>query len=166
VTDVLGNTLNLQYELLLPEIILAITAVLVLTADAFKRELNIGYRTLPLLSLLGLAGAGAASIALLDTQGDFARLIQVDDFTAFFRLLFIGTAAVLIIGSHEYIERHVNHVGEFFALLLLSTIGAIYMAAARDLLTAYLAVEVLSFSLYVAVSLAKDDLRSGEAALK
>ncbi len=165
-TDVLGNTLNLQYELLLPEIILAITAVLVLTADAFKRELNIGYRTLPLLSLLGLAGAGVASIALLDTQGDFARLIQVDDFTAFFRLLFIGTAAVLIIGSHEYIERHVNHVGEFFALLLLSTIGAIYMAAARDLLTAYLAVEVLSFSLYVAVSLAKDDARSGEASLK
>ena len=40
------------------------------------------------------------------------------------------------------------------------------MAAARDLLTAYLAIEVLSFSLYIAVSMAKNDLRSGEASLK
>src|SRR5690606_36173692 len=45
-------------------------------------------------------------------------------------------------------------------------IGAIYMAAARDLLTAYLAIEVLSFSLYVMVSMARNDPRSGEAVLK
>ncbi|MEX2372468.1 MAG: proton-conducting transporter membrane subunit, partial [Dehalococcoidia bacterium] len=165
-TDILGNTLNLQYELLLPEIILALTAVVVLAMDAFKDDLKVGYRSLPFVSLLGLAGAGVATVLLIDEQGDFARLISLDDFTTFFRLLFIGTAAVLIVGSYEYIERHVNHVGEFFALLLLSTIGAIYMAAARDLLTAYLAVEVLSFSLYVAVSLGKNDARSGEASLK
>ncbi|MCK9487569.1 MAG: NADH-quinone oxidoreductase subunit N [Dehalococcoidia bacterium] len=165
-TDVLGNTLNLQYELLLPEIILAITAVVVLTLDAFKKELRVGYNSLPFVSVLGLVGAAVATLLLLDNRGNFALLIELDDFTTFFRLLFIGTAAVLIIGSYEYIERHVSHVGEFFALILLSTVGAIYMAAARDLLTAYLAVEVLSFSLYVAVSLAKNDPRSGEAALK
>lgn len=165
-TDVLGNTLNLQYELLLPEIILAITAVVVLTADAFKREFRIGYGSLPLLTLVGLVASTVATLLLIDSEGDFARLITLDDFTTFFRLLFIGVAAVLVIGSWEYIEKHVNHVGEFFALLLLSTIGAIYMAAARDLLTAYLSIEVLSFSLYVAVSLAKNDPRSGEAALK
>ncbi|MCB9484414.1 MAG: NADH:ubiquinone oxidoreductase subunit 2, partial [Dehalococcoidia bacterium] len=165
-TDILGNPLNMQYELLLPEIILAITALAVVFVDAFKREFNVGYRALPLLSLLGLAGAAAATIALVDEHGDFSRLITLDDFTTFFRLLFIGTTAVVILGSWEYIENHVNHVGEFFGLLLLSTVGAIYMAAARDLLTAYLAIEVLSFSLYVAVSMAKNDARSGEAALK
>ena len=37
-TDILGNPLNMQYELLLPEIILAITALLVVFVDAFKRE--------------------------------------------------------------------------------------------------------------------------------
>ena len=56
-TDILGNPLNMQYELLLPEIILAITALAVVFVDAFKREFNVGYRALPLLSLLGLAGA-------------------------------------------------------------------------------------------------------------
>ena len=165
-TDVLGNPLNFQYELLLPEIILGVTAVLVVLADAFQRELRIGYRVLPLLSLLGLIAAGAASLFWIDERADFARLLTIDNFTTFFRMLFIATTIIVVVGSHEYIERHVSHVGEFYALLLLSTIGAIYMAAARDLLTAYLSVEVLSFSLYIAVSLAKNDARSGEAALK
>ena len=40
------------------------------------------------------------------------------------------------------------------------------MAAARELLTAYISIELLSFSLYVGVSLAKNDTRSGEAGLK
>ena len=97
---------------------------------------------------------------------DFARLVQVDNFTTFFRVLFIAVTIVLIVGSHEYIERHVNHVGEFYGLLLFSTVGAMFMASARDLITAYLAIEVLSFSLYVMVSLAKNDPRSGEASLK
>ncbi|MQC17432.1 MAG: NADH-quinone oxidoreductase subunit N, partial [Chloroflexi bacterium] len=165
-TDILGNTLNMRYELLLPEIILAVTALAVVFVDAFKREFKVGYRALPLLSLLGLGAAGVASIALMNETGDFSRLLTFDDFTTFFRVLFIGTTAIVIVGSWEYIERHVNHTGEFFGLLLLSTVGAIYMASARDLLTAYLAVEVLSFSLYVAVSMAKDDARSGEASLK
>ncbi|MCK9494624.1 MAG: NADH-quinone oxidoreductase subunit N [Dehalococcoidia bacterium] len=165
-TDILGNPLNMQYELLLPEIILALTALAVVFVDAFKREFNVGYRALPFLSLIGLGGAAVATVLLMNDQGDFARLVEVDDFTTFFRLLFISTTAVVILGSWEYIEEHVNHVGEFFGLLLLSTIGAIYMAAARDLLTAYLAIEVLSFSLYVMVSMARNDPRSGEAVLK
>lgn len=165
-TDVLGNALNFRYELLIPEIVIALTAMAILFLDAFKAEFKVGYRALPLLAVAGLAGALGASIAFAGQTDEFSRLIQVDNFTTFFRVLFIATTIVVIVGSHEYIEKHVNHHGEFFALLLLSTVGAIYMAAARDLLTAYLAVEVLSFSLYVAVSLARNDARSGEATLK
>ena len=165
-TDVLGNALNFRYALLLPEIVIALTAVAILFLDAFKAEFKVGYRALPLLAVAGLLGAGALSLVWVNETDEFSRLITVDNFTTFFRMLFIGTTVIVIVGSHEYIEKHVNHHGEFYALLLLSTVGAIYMAAARDLLTAYLSVEVLSFSLYVAVSLAKNDLRSGEAALK
>ena len=117
-------------------------------------------------TLIGLVVAGVVSLLFINESTDFARLVTIDNFTTFFRVLFIATAVVLIIGSHEYIERHVNHVGEFYALILLSTVGAMFMASARDLLTAYLSIEVLSFSLYVAVSLAKGDVRSGEATLK
>ena len=165
-TDILGNQLNFNMSLLLPEIILAVTAVLVVFIDMFQKELKAGRRLVPAVSLLGLLAAGAASAMWIDYRDDFALLVEVDNFTTFFRVLFISVAAVLIVGSHEYIERHVNHVGEFYGLLLLSTVGAIFMASARDLLVAYLAIEVLSFSLYIAVSLGKDDARSGEAALK
>ncbi len=165
-TDALGNSLNFQYELLLPEIILALTAAIVVAADAFRDELRIGRRVLPWLAVLGLVAAGVVSLLWIDANRDFERLITVDNYTTFFRVMFIAVAIVVILGSHEYVERHIGHIGEFYALLLLSTIGAIYMAAARDLLTAYIAIEVLSFSVYVMVSLARNDRRSGEAALK
>ncbi|MBM3138908.1 MAG: NADH-quinone oxidoreductase subunit N [Candidatus Rokubacteria bacterium] len=164
--DILGHSLNFQYELLLPEIIIAITATLVVGADAFRNELRLGRRILPWLSVIGLVAALVVSLLWIDTQRNFARLITIDNYTTFFRVLFTATAIVVIVGSHEYVERHIGHIGEFYALILLSTVGAIYMAAARDLLTAYVAIEVLSFSLYVAVSLARNDPRSGEAALK
>ena len=165
-TDILGNGLNMRYSLLLPEILLGVTAVLVVFADLFSKELKIGYRLLPLLTVAGLVAALAASLIWADTTDDFAMLVTVDAFTTFFRVIFCVVAIALVIGSHEYIEAHVNHPGEFFALLLLSTAGASFMAGAQDLLTAYLAVEVLSFSLYIAVSLGRNDPRSGEAALK
>ena len=164
--DVLGNPLNLNYALVLPEIILGLTALAVVFVDLFQRELKATTRLLPVVSLAGLAAAGLASAPWIDAHEDFSLLLTIDNFTTFFRALFIVTTILVIVGSHEYVERHVNYIAEFYALLLLSTIGAIYMAAARDLLTAYLAVEVLSFSLYIAVSLAKNDARSGEAALK
>jgi NADH-quinone oxidoreductase subunit N len=169
-TDLLGNELNLRYELLAPEIAIAITAALVLFTDAFRRELNIGRFALPALSVVGLVVALlltlGLSLAWVDGSDDFARLVTVDDFTSFFRVLFIGVTLIVILGSHEYISRHVNHIGEFYSLLLFSTVGAMLMAGARELLTAYLAIEVMSFSLYILVSLTKNDSRAGEASLK
>jgi NADH-quinone oxidoreductase subunit N len=49
---------------------------------------------------------------------------------------------------------------------VVSTAGAIFMASARELLTAYIGLELLSFSLYVLVSYAKSDSRSNEAGMK
>jgi NADH-quinone oxidoreductase subunit N len=166
VTDVLGNQLNFDYLLLLPEIILALTAMLVVAADAFRVEFGVGRRILPWISVIGLLAAGGVSFFWIDVTDDFARVLTIDNYTLFFRALFVVVAIVVILGSHEYVARHIGHIGEFYALILLSTIGAIYMAAASDLLTAYISIEVLSFSLYVAVSLARNDPRSGEAALK
>ena len=165
-TDTLGNQLNLSLGLLLPELILAATALVVVFVDMFQKELKAGHGVLPVLALIGLVAAAVATGTDIDKHDSFARMVSIDNFTAFFRFLFIGVAIVLIVGSHEYIERHVNHIGEFYGLLLLSTAGAIFMAGGSDLLIAYLGVEVLSFSLYIAVSLGKNDPRSGEAGLK
>ncbi|MGE3855419.1 MAG: NADH-quinone oxidoreductase subunit N [Dehalococcoidia bacterium] len=163
-TDILGNELNFNMGLLLPEIILAGAAVLVVFFDMFWEKAGRG--TAPAVTLIALVAAGVFSVFAIDQTTDFARLVTIDNFTAFFRVTFIAVAIVLVLGSYEYVDRHVNHAAEFYALLLLSTVGAMFMASARDLLVAYLGIEVLSFSLYIAVSLAKNDSRAGEAGLK
>lgn len=161
------NDLNFEYGLLLPEFILLGAAAAVLMLDAFRSNLRISRNLLPAITILGALAAGVASLLFLDRDPtDFAQLIAVDDYTTFFRILFIATLIAIVLGSYEFVERHITHQGEFYALLLASTIGAIYMAAARELLTAYISIELLSFSLYVGVSLAKTDTRSGEAGLK
>lgn len=162
----MNEALNFEYALLIPEFILAGTAGVVLLVDAFRRDLNISRRFVPALAVLGAVVSGIVSVFYFDRNTDFAGLIGVDDYTLFFRVLFTATVVVVILGSHEFVERNIRHQGEFYALLLVSTVGAIYMAAAQELLTAYIAIELLSFSLYVGVSLAKDDRRSGEAGLK
>ena len=161
------SDLNFEYALLIPEFILVGAAAVVLMVDAFRRELQITRNLLPWITVLGALAAGAASLFFLDqAPNNFAQLIAVDDYTTFFRVLFIVTLIVIVLGSYEFVDRNITHQGEFYALLLVSTVGAIYMAAARELLTAYISIELLSFSLYVGVSLAKTDTRSGEAGLK
>lgn len=161
------SDLNFEYGLLLPEFILVGSAAAVLMLDAFRADLRISRNLLPAVTVLGALVAGVASLLYLDRDPtDFAQLIAVDDYTTFFRILFIATLVAIVLGSYEFVNRNITHQGEFYALLLASTIGAIYMAAARELLTAYISIELLSFSLYVGVSLAKSDTRSGEAGLK
>ncbi|MEZ4501696.1 MAG: NADH-quinone oxidoreductase subunit N [Dehalococcoidia bacterium] len=158
--------MDLDYSLLIPEIILGLTAVGVTLADAFRRELKVTPTALAGLAVLGALGALIASLFYIDESKNFGGLIAIDNFTAFFRILLTGVLIVVIIGSYEFVERHIRNVGEFYSLLLLSTVGGIFMTSAQELLTAYLSIELLSFSLYVAVSLAKSDIRSGEAGLK
>ena len=152
--------------LLLPEIILALTAFAVVFVDAFRRELKATRNILPGIAGLGALAALGTSLVFLDRNEDVAGLIAIDNYTTFFRVLFCAVVFFVILGSYEFVTKNIRHAGEFYSLLLISTIGAIYMAGARELLTAYLSIELLSFSLYVAVSLAKTDPRSGEAGLK
>jgi NADH-quinone oxidoreductase subunit N len=59
-----------------------------------------------------------------------------------------------------------SHPGEYYSLVVFSILGAVMMAASGELLTAYISVELLSFSLYILVSLTRGDQRSAEAGTK
>ncbi len=156
--------LNFDYSLLIPEFLLGGLAALILTVDAafprFRKE------WLPYLAGIGLTAVFFVSLIWTDKRDDFAGVISIDNYTTFFRCFFIGTAVFIVIASAQYVQQRLRHPGEYYSLLILSTIGAIYMAAARELLTAYISLELLSFSLYILVSYAKLDGRSNEAGLK
>ena len=156
--------LNLDYALLIPEYLLGGLALLIVAIDLFMpRERK---SLLPYVTGGGLIIAFLVSFAYLDTDDNFAGLILVDDFTTFFRAFFIAITFSVVLVSARYVDSKLRNPGEYYALLVLSTIGAIYMAAARELLTAYIGLEILSFSLYILVSYSKHESRSNEAGMK
>src|SRR5690606_17073249 len=69
------------------------------------------------------------------------------------------------IASYQFVQQSLRNPAEYYSLLLISTVGAIIMAGARELLTAYIGLEMLSFSLYVLVSYARNN-QSVEAGMK
>ncbi len=141
------SDLNFNYALLLPEIILAATGGIVLLSDAFRRELKLGRNMLPWITVAGAVLATLASVAQAGIVEDFAGIVLVDAFTTFFRMLFGLTLAVVVIGSHEYVAKQIRGQGEFYTMLLFATVGASFMAMSTELITAYVGIELLSFSL-------------------
>jgi NADH-quinone oxidoreductase subunit N len=153
----------LNLELFKPEITLAATAIVVILLDLFIKQ---KYVT-KYLSLAGLVVAGVFAILMWDSNNPalFNNMLAVDNFALFFHLLFMGIAFLVILGSADYENKFATFKSEYYALILLSTLGMVMMASATDLITIFIALELASVSLYVLVSLLKDK-KSTEAALK
>src|SRR5262249_41091343 len=75
-----------------------------------------------------------------------------------------GGPASLLAGG--YLPEHGLDRGEFFPLILFSTVGAMALAAAGDLLTLFVALETMSLGVYCMIGLRRGSARASEAALK
>jgi NADH-quinone oxidoreductase subunit N len=153
----------LNLTLLIPEIALAATAILVILLDLVVRQTYV----LKSVSLAGLIVAGVFSVAMWGDSHPalFNNMLVVDNFALFFKLLFAGIAFLVILGSSDYVSKFERFQGEYYALILISTLGMMLMAAATDLISLYIALELTSISLYILVGFLKDK-KSTEAALK
>ncbi|MEE8413335.1 MAG: NADH-quinone oxidoreductase subunit N [Dehalococcoidales bacterium] len=149
--------------LFIPELILAATAIAVILLDLFIERKG----ALAVVSLIGLATAFAFTlfIPVNPPQAIFNGMLAVDGFAVFFKLLFLGIAGLIILSSQDYVSKFSNFRGEYYALILLSTLGMILMAATRELISIYIALELTSISLYVLAGFLKDK-KSTEASLK
>jgi len=154
-------------ERIAPVIILLVTAGLVLLADMIDRRERTGLLTG--LALLGLALAAADTAWLIsrDKEGlAFDATIVLDRFTLFFNFFFVGVTAYTILAASDYAATRLRgRVGEFIALTLAIAAGAMLMAAANDLITLYVAIELTSISQYALAGFLRDQ-RSSEAGLK
>ncbi len=152
-----------DWSLLAPEYLLAGWAALMALLGLWGRlrAYWLGY-----VAAAGALASAATSLIWLGDRTAFGDLLAVDHYTTFFRVTFGLIAASVCLISAGYVERFLRHHGEYYAILVVSVIGATYMAAAQELLSAYIALELLSFSLYVLASYAKMDLRSNEGGLK
>jgi len=152
----------LNLGLFIPEISLAAFAVVVILLDLFIERKG----ALAVISLIGLVVAAGFTIAMRGTfEGIFNNMLAVDGFAIFFKLLFLGIAGLVILASTDYVSKFARFRGEYYALVLLSALGMMLMAATKELISIYIALELTSISLYVLAGFLKDQ-KSTESSLK
>lgn len=154
----------MDYSLLIPEYVLAALAFLITGLEAAFPRLRkdiVAY-----LAALSAVIVLVISLFYIGVDKSFGGLLRVDGYTTFFRVFFLGIAAVVCIGSAQFVRNRIPAAGEYYGLILLSVIGAVYMAAGTELISAYIAFELLSFSLYILVSFEKRNRKSNEGGMK
>ncbi|MEW5928697.1 MAG: NADH-quinone oxidoreductase subunit N [Gemmatimonadota bacterium] len=154
---------------LLPEIVLSLWAMLVLMVDVFQKG-NRSEASRPIIPWLSLAGLVLAAIAnaylLRIGESAPAGLVVVDRFRVFANFIFLLSGAMALFVSMGYLDRKGINRGEFHVLVLFAVVGMMLMAASRDLMMMFVALEVMSVSIYVLVGFDRLDPRSSEASLK
>ena len=155
---------QLNYTLLTPDLMLLGLIFVALTLDlALPREQK---RLIGWVSVAGLVGCVLAAFNQWGLRESFAGVLRVDEFSVFFKITFLLAAIGIVLISMDYVQRFLPHPGEYYGLVLSGTLGMVLMASANELLTAYISLELLSFSSYVLVSYAKTNVKSNEAGLK
>ena len=157
-----------------PELIVTLTAGVVIVADATLSRAA-ARLWLPIIVTVGLLVAVFApnglapypSQAALRSYGVFfGGFVQVDAFTNFFRALFVILALFATLVAPSYLERKKVPAGEYYATLLFSTVGAMTITLATDLITLFVGLELMTIPVYVLAGIQRRDRFSNEAALK
>ena len=148
-----------------PEIVLSGFGILIMVLEPF---IQAGHkRLLGWMALLGVTAAAAAAFwTSLDPGTAFGGALTADGFSSYFIYLFLFVAGLVILGSMDYLERDQIQHGEFYALVLLGTVGMCFMAASTDLIMIFLGLEISSISTYILAGFRRRDRLSNEAALK
>ena len=117
-------------------------------------------------AVLGLVVAGLDIWWGIEVGPAFNGMIAFDSFTRYFHLLFVVTALITVLLSYRYLEIEDEHHGEYYALLLFATAGMMFMAAALELVTILVGLELMSVSTYILVGFLRGQRRSNEGAMK
>lgn len=154
-----------DYSIFIPEYIAAGAALAIIAIELFAPRFP--KNRLAYLTALAAVAWFIAGLFYLDKDPEsYQNVIRSDDFTTYFRLLAAGIVAVVALISANYMSGRTKTSAEYYGLLLIAGCGMVYMAAATELITAYIALELLSFSLYILVGYLKRDNLSSEASLK
>jgi len=112
-------------------------------------------------------GAALWDVLLLGAApGGLGEMYARDGLTVVLQATALLTALIACALGGDYVERAALDAGEFHALVLVAALGAMVMAASRDLIMLFLGLETLSIPLYVLAAFARGDLRAQEAGMK
>lgn len=162
---------------ILPEMELLLFALGILIFDFLleKREKHLN----AVLALLGVAASGFGlgyQVQHLSAERanpfgpqalfGFHNTVTVDGFFIVFATIFLAATALVILLSVRYLDIEKEQEGEYYALILLSCVGMMFMASGTDLIVLFLGLETMALSFYVMTGFLRSNKRSNEAAMK
>jgi NADH-quinone oxidoreductase subunit N len=153
---------------ILPELVLSGAFVVLMLLDLVVPPSRRSW--LALFSVMGLAAAFGVSIfGWFDAahgRSVYGGSLAYDRFSLFVDDILLVSAALVVLISPGYLNRRGLHYGEYYALILASTVGMMLLASAMSLMVIFLGIELLSIALYILSGFARSEERSQEGALK
>ncbi|KEF43160.1 MAG: NAD(P)H-quinone oxidoreductase subunit 2 [Cyanobium sp. CACIAM 14] len=161
-----GLALQLNAGAIAPEGAILLTLVICLLVDLAGEK--VATRWVPPICYGGLG----ASLVLLALQWNsplepsFLGSFLADNLAIAFRAVVAASTLISLLVSWRYVERSGTPMGEYAAILLSATLGAMFLCGATDLVSIFISLETLSVASYLLAGYMKRDARSSEAALK
>ncbi|MGH7262647.1 MAG: NADH-quinone oxidoreductase subunit N [Candidatus Rokuibacteriota bacterium] len=150
---------------LAPLVVVAGTALLLILLDLLPPRTSKGH-----LGVVALAGIVATLVSAFFLWGRAARafsgVVVLDNFALFFDVVICYAVALVLLLSLDYLRRNGMERGEYYILILFATLGMLLMVHAADLIVIFLALELMSLSLYVLAGFFRGQLVAGESAMK
>lgn len=153
-----------EFDAIIPMLCVTLAGLVVLLAEAFRgrdEKMPIGG-----LAIIGLVGAGAASILLWNRNATSFGVVTADNFSLFVNLILVAVGILTVIFSSQTVDRDGIPAGEYYAIMLFGIVGMMLMGQATDLLVIFLALETMSLAVYVLTGIRREQQQSTEAAFK
>jgi len=160
---------TIDWHAIAPELVLVAGINLVLLIDLWLDE----SKKWAMATLTGFVMLGAVIpvVTLAVLGGDVRDAIfdgryVVDEYALILKALFLLVGYVVVLLSQNELEEGGYYQGEFYVLMLVSVLGMVMMASSRDLLSVFVALELLSIPAYMMAAWRKRDVKSNEAGVK
>jgi len=158
-------------QFIMPEGILTLFACAALVLDVMLPR-----HRKRMVAWVSLAGVGFAAVSLwilysnIVSKGTprtaFFEMIVLDSYAVVFKSIFLIGAGLSILLSVKYLDTEDEQHGEYYALMLFSVIGMMFMASGVDLLMLFISLELMAISVYILVGYLRRDKKSNEASMK
>jgi len=147
----------------MPELALLVAAFIILVLAPLTRRRAVS----PILAILAvLASLYFVTRSWGHQESGYFGMVICDNFCLFCKVIFLFVCATAILVSREYLNRHGVNRPEYYALMLISTVGMMVMVSSANLMTIFLGLEIMSLPLYVLAGFLHGNLRSTEASVK
>ena len=159
---------TVDYHAIAPEIVLAAGICLIILVDLFVSESKkwVTSTLTGFVMLAALVPVLTLAVSDVNVRSLFDGRYVIDEFALTLKALFLIAGYVVVLMSQNHVAEGDYYLGEYFTLLLTSVTGMVMMASSRDLVSIFVALEMLSIPAYMLAAWRKRDRKSNEAGVK